>query len=279
MRTPPFHDLDLELSIDRTETPPPVVPKEHWVDKHGRLFAWSARMRSESRLEVSGTGVFCFTDHSREVKAFVGRKTKRARVERDFLRVVRPLLLQARGWQLLHASAVLTTNGIVGLCGGSGAGKSTVARTWAKDKHRLWADDAVLLRIRYEAMPESIQLPLDAIGSPTATVTATARPLLALVILETCGRTSSAPTLEELRPATALSAVLPHALCFDSTDPDLEKTLFLTYSSLVRQLPVHRLRYRQTPPAANTLASLLQERFVPGFATLPERGPDRRASP
>lgn len=149
-----------------------------------------------------------------------------------------------------------------------------MARIWASNKRRLWADDALVFRTGSEVPPESIQLPLDAENSPAASVTGTAQPLLGLVVLEACDRLNSPPTLEELPPAAALGKLLPHAVCFDSTDPDLERELFLAYSSLASKLPVYRLRYRQTRQAAKNLASLLQERIsllLPSEAPTGER--------
>jgi len=68
-------------------------------------------------------------------------------VEDAYFRNVLPLVMQLRGHEVLHASAVSTPGGLVVLCGVSGAGKSTFASALSARGHRVWADDAVVLKI------------------------------------------------------------------------------------------------------------------------------------
>ncbi|MCP4204741.1 MAG: hypothetical protein GY769_22770 [bacterium] len=265
MTSLPFRALDLELSITRTEIPPPVVPNERWIDNAGHLLAWS----SQDRLQVAGTGVFCFAGDSRQVMAFVDHDVESTRVQEDFCRFVLPLVLQTRGWQVLHASAVSTPEGVVGFCGRSGAGKSTVARTWATEKHALWADDRLVLRVHNQT-PETIRLPEGRTDPQVAGPAGPAQSLLTLVVLEVDDGSAASPTLDRLSPAIALTELLPHALCLDSTSSVLARQLFLTYSDLARRLPIHRLAYRQTPESAEALTAWLEERLIQKPATRSE---------
>ncbi|MFZ5475948.1 MAG: hypothetical protein ACOZNI_04160 [Myxococcota bacterium] len=58
---------------------------------------------------------------------------------------VLPRVLAARGLLVLHASAVATAAGAVGFCGETGAGKSTLAASFALAGSPLVADDALVI--------------------------------------------------------------------------------------------------------------------------------------
>ena len=72
-----------------------------------------------------------------------------------------------RGWEALHASAVLSPQGVVAFCAGSGTGKSTIARGLSERGYQLCADDAVAVKadfainrrdfnINYPGMPNDL---------------------------------------------------------------------------------------------------------------------------
>ncbi len=71
-------------------------------------------------------------------------------IEDTYRRGVLPLVLQLRGHEVLHASAVSTASGLLVLCGVSGTGKSTFAYGLSRRGYPLWADDAVVLDIEDE---------------------------------------------------------------------------------------------------------------------------------
>src|SRR5690606_18526516 len=66
-----------------------------------------------------------------------------ALIQDSYQRCVLPLVLQAAGTEVLHASAVLTPRGVLALCAESGTGKSTLAYGLSRRGYPLWADDAV----------------------------------------------------------------------------------------------------------------------------------------
>ncbi len=61
-----------------------------------------------------------------------------------FWRNVVPFVLQAQGWEAIHASSVLTSKGVVAFCASSGTGKSTIAYGLSRRGYGLWGDDAVV---------------------------------------------------------------------------------------------------------------------------------------
>src|SRR5437870_5352140 len=64
-------------------------------------------------------------------------------VEDAYRRMVVPMVLQVRGLEALHSSAVLTDGFVLALCGTSHSGKSTLAYALTRRDHPLWADDSV----------------------------------------------------------------------------------------------------------------------------------------
>jgi hypothetical protein len=68
------------------------------------------------------------------------------------------MALQVAGKEVLHASAIRTTSGVVALCGASGTGKSTIAYGLSLRGYSLWADDAVVFDST-EACVRSVPLP------------------------------------------------------------------------------------------------------------------------
>src|SRR5262249_12009859 len=65
----------------------------------------------------------------------------------EFDRLLRPIVLQALGYQALHAAAALTPGGALLICGQSGAGKSTTAFALGQLGFDQLADDQVVWRI------------------------------------------------------------------------------------------------------------------------------------
>src|SRR5207247_875325 len=65
----------------------------------------------------------------------------------DTFWLLQPNMLQALGWQALHAGAAIGPAGAVAFCGISGSGKSTLAFAMQQAGWRQVADDAVVLRI------------------------------------------------------------------------------------------------------------------------------------
>src|SRR5437868_7089772 len=75
-------------------------------------------------------------------------------VETDYRRAVLPMALQAHGQEVIHASAVITEDGVVAFCGRSQTGKSTVAYGLHRRGYRVWADDTLV----FDASAEFVQV-------------------------------------------------------------------------------------------------------------------------
>lgn len=170
--------------------------------------------------------------------------------------------MQARGTQVLHASAVGGTASALALCGVSTAGKSTLAAALAAATGaRLVADDALPFVVegdRAVAYPVPFRLRLregsehlDLGGGP---VEAGVARLSAIVLLEPHAGEGD-PSLEPVAPADAVGALMPHAYCFALDEG--KAALVAAYTTLVQSVPVHRLAYPQRPDRLDDTVALL----------------------
>jgi hypothetical protein len=175
-----------------------------------------------------------------------------------WLNSVLPLVVQARGTQVLHASAVAGPSGVVAVCGASGAGKSTLAAALAERGHEVLGDDALAYTasesgVIAHALPFKLR-PRGGEAASTVTDSAAGLPLAAIVILR--ADDSVQPVLTTLRAAEALGSLMPQAYCF-SLDTGKQE-LVEAYSALVTHTPVYELRRRQEPETLGSSVRVLE---------------------
>ena len=214
-----------------------------------------------------GAASFRFADQG-AVVALAETGVAHGSVEDTYLRAVLPLVLQLRGHEVLHASAVTSARGLVILCGASGTGKSTTAHGLSRRGYRVWADDAVVLDIedgeaRAIQVPFRLRLHADAAtffgGNAEDRVTATMpsrSPLLALVILDRQDGSAAPVRVRRLRPTDAFVGLLPHAYSFGLSDPARKAVMLDRYLRLASSVPTFDVRYR---PGLGDIAEVLDE--------------------
>ena len=236
-------------------------------------------------MHLPGLASFSFDQGVEEVTAIPhGRAQDPAREDLildTYYRTVLPMALQSRGWEVLHASGILTPRGVVALCGVSGNGKSTMAfglsqpmafglsqRGWP-----LWADDAVAFEtletgIRIISLPFSIRLRPEAAAffERNATVAhanldrgeAQHVPLAALFVLNRThdGSDEAGVQVRQLSSAQAFLGVLAHAYCFNLQDLTRKQSMMRRYLDLVAQVPVFEISFR---PGLERLPAILSE--------------------
>lgn len=236
-----------------------------WRDAQGTKLASCDVVNGQRRVDVEGVGRFHFDIRSDTVTAYACSGVPPASVEETYNRSVLPIVLQARGTEVLHASAVCA-GGVLAFCGDSGAGKSTIAFALSRRGHQLCADDALAIGAR-GASAVAFPLPFEMRLRPRAAAffgtEATADgvisfttlddrrqqselPLAALFVL---GRCEADPgpfgaCVERLRPSAAVPALLAHAYCFSLEDLDLKRAMVAHYVGLAARVPVFALRFR-----------------------------------
>jgi len=194
--------------------------------------------------------------------------------------VATPLFLQAEmAYEVLHASAVSTDAGVVGFCGASGYGKSTVAQGLALRGHVLWADDLIALRVApgrvlATALPfrQNVRSASrsffqtdkrDASFAPHKATAWSIRRLHALFVLDPVdGHHGAKPSFDvlRLRPADALAALLSHGMRLMPLDKPRERRILTAYVDLVASVPVFHVPYDQDFAILPALLDALEEK-------------------
>jgi hypothetical protein len=237
---------------------------ELWRDTGDAVVAYSAMVNGRHWIDMPSVARFCFEGAGSDVKAhpYPGA---RAEVVRDaYRRAVLPMVVQARGMEVLHASAVVTDTGVVAFCGQSGTGKSTIAVGLGCRGYRIWADDTVAFESPGAAvlaipLPFGIQLrpeaaaffarsgndaPMGRLHFETERGSSPAAPLVAVCMLERVSSLKGGVAAARLPSVSALRAVLPHAFCFSLRDPRTKRRMMEHYLRLVERIPCFAIRFR-----------------------------------
>jgi hypothetical protein len=238
----------------------PAPPREgsgretRWVDDYGTVaFGW--RDGSHSSMRLPGVGVYRWDESSEAVTAIPEPGAGEEAVVDTYRRCVLPMVLQTRGIQVLHASAVLLPDGVLALCARSRTGKSTLAFALSRELDRpLWADDAVAFEpspwreVRSIPLPFSLKLReqsaehFGVAAPPAPPPPPRVAPLRALFTLSR-SESLEAPRVERLSPARAFTALLEHAYCFDVDDPAPRGPMVGRYLELGARVPAFELRF------------------------------------
>ncbi len=270
--------------------PPPAVTDPaatRWCDHQGSVGALSHTVAGEHWLHVLGVASFRLeADQNRVLAVPSCETTDAAAIFDEFERTVWPTLLQLRGCEVLHASAVRTSRGVVAFCAPPDTGKSTLAHALSLRGYALWVDDALVLELQPERLlthPLSSHVrlrPLSAsyFGLPLEQAVRgrvhqeveaghTPLPLVAVYLLERADQLPSDEVLcvEALSASNALGETLKHALFF-SQDTTRKRQMVAQYARLVERVPISRLRFRvgfdTFPLVLDALEAQLQTRTL-----------------
>jgi hypothetical protein len=232
-----------------------------WRDHDGAVAAYGYADGPANTMILPNLGAFRFSsERGDRVEADIHPDADQGVVEDVFRRMVVPMVLQVRGLEILHASAVSVEGSVIAFCGTSESGKSTLAYASSGSGNVLWADDSVAFeardgtivltplpfRLRLRPTSEeyfrasSAQEGLDD-AFRVALRNAGPAPLSALFALDR-GSAGSELVLERLPPARAFSVVLEHGYCFSLDDPVRKRTMVENYLKLVRWTPVYQVR-------------------------------------
>jgi hypothetical protein len=260
---------------------------EVWRDSAGRIFACCRVLHGEHRLEIPELASFYFEADANEVRAVPHRPLSADVIQEIYRHDVVPWILPALGLEVLHASAVQTSRGIVVLCGSTGTGKSTVAFGLFRRGHALWADDAVALDVG-EAEVRAVPLPFEIrlrppsaaffgehASEPLAAVLSECRgqagtepaPVAAICVLTRSPEPAGDVAVRRLPSGASFTALLPHAYAF-VLDAERKRRMVERYLRLVAQVPVFEAEF---PVDLDRLPALLDavESIIDGTAPGP----------
>jgi hypothetical protein len=247
-------------------------PIRRWLTRDGRVAAYGYSAAGARWLHFPGLATFRFVVPD-EVTAIAPRAPEPERIVDVYRRIVLPLALQAFGYEVLHASAIVSGDGVVAFCALPETGKSTVAYGLGRRGYGLFADDAVVFRAfpgQVQAIPLPFRMRLRPLtrsffarhgdsrdGDHVRRSGRSPRSLAAVFVLERVERSGRASAeVRRLPPGAALPAVLSHAHSFSEHDPVRKRRLVEQYLALVAGLPVFQLRF---PPGLEGLGNVLDE--------------------
>jgi hypothetical protein len=222
---------------------------------------------------LPGTASFCFAADS-NVVAIPEPDVPPEIVEDAYFRNVLPLVIQLRGHEVLHASAVVTRAGLLVICGVSGAGKSTFAYGLSQRGCSLWADDAVALDIDeapITAFPVPFSLGLRSDASrffgresriAATTVAARSVPFAVMTLEPALGHASRVVDITSLEPAAAFTALLPHAYFFRLSDAARNAVMLDRYLRLASSVPTFAVRFRRGLDEMPAVLDEIEERVL-----------------
>lgn len=224
-------------------------------------------------IHVPGLAAYRFSSEGPVVASPEGGS--RLRIHAVWLSSVLPLVVQARGTQVLHASAVASPRGIVALCGDSSSGKSTLAAALMQRGHEIVADDALPFAVDGDQafaypLPFAVRLRPSSAALLGIEHAGAERPrsaparLRALVIVKPAdadvnNKSTLAPVLSAIsKPSGAtVGQLLPHLYCFSLEEG--KERLMRDAFALVKTVPTLRLEYPQRPESVAVASDALED--------------------
>ncbi len=121
-----------------------------WIDADKQTWLKLADPGEDFLLRFPGRGDFLISRDGRDIRCRPLAGTPQSTIRHLFLDQIVPLVLSRRESLVLHASAILTPQGVIAFVGKSGQGKSTLAACFGQSGFRLLSDDYLVLRKRAE---------------------------------------------------------------------------------------------------------------------------------
>ena len=260
----------LTLAITVGEAPPRNTSRQvnEWLDDCGNEYARAFSNDGLHWIECPGLGTFAFSDGSLEVRVWPTPGARHETIVNTFC-MFQPVILQALGWQALHAGAAVGPSGVLAFCGKAWSGKSTLAFAMQQAGWLQFADDALVVRLdRHRVI--TYRLPFSPRLRPASRAHfAQAEsplccssepgpfdpPLSALFILQQ-DVSLNGPRVSLMPQAQAFPEVLAHAHCFDLEDRAHARRLAEDYLELVARVPIFTLEY---PPRFQNLQRLTRD--------------------
>jgi hypothetical protein len=252
---------------------------ETWLDARGDVFAHCHARDGRHWISVPGKACFCFEPHGSPVTMIPHPSADPEALAELYERSVLPMVLQARGTEVLHASAVLTPHGVLALCAATGTGKSTLAYGLFRRGYPVWADDGVALDLPGSAV-RVLPLPFEMHLRPSATAffgldgkdpapapcrsqeEAACEPPAPLAALCVLTRSQDKHTIKRLSPASAFAALLPHAYCFSLKGPAPRRKLVERYLAITAHVPVFEVRFQPQLEWLDMMLDRIEETIV-----------------
>ena len=246
----------LTLSFASGQAPKKGRKVHTWLDDCGQVFASAYSSNKVHWIDWLDLGVFAFSAGSHDVRVWPARGAQHQAVVDAFSCMIQPIILQALGWQALHAAAAVGPSGVLAFCGKSGSGKSTLAYAMQDVGCRQFADDALVLCFEHDRVT-ACELPFKPrLRAPSRVYFAHTHsdvsfrqhpaelPLSAVFLLQQEATIEANPRISLMSPARSFSEILAHAHCFEGDNSAHTRRLAEDYLALAARVPVFTLTYR-----------------------------------
>jgi len=247
---------------------------QQWRDHEGRLIATGGRRGDTWWMHWQTLATFWFGEHG-SVRAEPIRNGLDGELRDSFVRGVIPVVLLARGFEALHASAILVRQGVVALCGTSGTGKSTTALAIASLGPRHYSDDTVIYEVIEgkaftSALPFPVRIDTTArqiLGDPPRTVRfgeprieSRSEPLHRVYhMVRDASLPRAHPAFVPVSPARRFEVLLTHSHPFDMGG-DARRRAFIEHLMAIAQtVDVWECRFAPSLPDLLALAAAIRE--------------------
>ncbi len=181
------------------------------------------------------------------MEAFPDPGVSADRVRADYDRDALPLVLQARGATVIHASAALGPRGALLFAADSGTGKSTLAAALAARGWRALADDCCAIEDgRLHPLPFAGKLRPDVAATLRAPSGAGGEPvgIAALFLLK---RRPGPPAVSPVEPKAAVTALLAHAFCATLQEGELKRAFVERLLDVAARVKILELGFEPGP--------------------------------
>ena len=237
-----------------------------WPDRDGVARAFAYVRDGKHWVDVPALGHFSFGDDAVAVTVIPREDARQDAVIDYYHRVILPVVLHGRGWEVLHASGVVTDRGVVAFSADSQTGKSTIAYGLSRRGYPLYADDTIPFTIADQVV-ETLPAPFYVrLRSPSAAFfgvdsgqrIATGQyavtplqshnesvPLAAVCILERGDSLDRGLAVEFDRPAPAEALFRLQAQAYYNLENDeREREMIRRYLDLIGRVRIVRVRFR-----------------------------------
>lgn len=264
-------DVDPALDPRSFTVGPRAIP---WKTEDGEIHAICEMDGGLPRVLLPNIGIIRVIDESGQVRGTVASSARIPAMEEVYYRFALPMILQAAGAEMLHASAIRGMKGVVAFCGPSGTGKSTLAYALSRKQYEHWADDSVVF-LPHQNGFEALRLPFRprveiAAGKAVEFISGTeSSPLLAIAVLQrhSGGVVESGQfhaEVERFSAAAAFRAVLPHIYSFILADPRRNALMMARYFDVAARLPVFDVRFTPCLDALPKLCHIVEQSCLLG---------------
>jgi hypothetical protein len=237
----------------------PVLPgggpvRQRWLDVAGALVATGGADRDRWWMRWPSVGTYVFGAIG-PVVAYPSPGSSQAALLDSFNRGVIPVVMLARGYEAVHASAVLTGEGVVAFCARSGTGKSSLALSLAVRGATLWADDTVALMpdaggVATVALPFPLRVDDEvraALGRPAEVHPVdpgVRQPLRRVYFLARDGALDpGSPELTPITDGSRFERLLAHAHPFDLATDVRRRVMIERVLQIASTVPMYELRF------------------------------------